>query len=190
MSSNSNNTPLTALEARVLDLIDVHLRFLALAPPPPSPRAPRQQPTAPRPTDEYYYQTSHQQQHRRQRRNPAAQRPRVTQQPRVAQQPIVTQQSRVAQQPRVTRQLTARELADERWYREALRQHNEELENEAARQPTHDHPHDEADHHYLQQEWYMLLSPEEEALYQQFQQHLRILGLPNIDEEAEYEQFE
>ncbi|TGO43572.1 hypothetical protein BOTNAR_1993g00010 [Botryotinia narcissicola] len=97
MSSNSDNTqrPLTDLEAIVLARVDAHLRLLSMEPPQPSPMDPRQQPAAPRPTDEHHQQAPNQQHHRQQSRNPDNQQSRGAQQPRATDLSTATPQTRL-----------------------------------------------------------------------------------------------
>ncbi|KAK6595672.1 hypothetical protein H4I96_09991 [Botrytis cinerea] len=120
MSSNSNNTPLTAQEARVLELIDSHLRLMHHIN--THPRAPLRE--------------------RGQQATAAAAQPTVWHRGQALNQHqqrllgLFTQQSEtpVAQQP-VARRVSYNEI-----HQRVLLQHQQYLENPAAPQPTYDDP--------------------------------------------------
>ncbi|KAM0137142.1 hypothetical protein ACHAO1_004317 [Botrytis cinerea] len=163
MSSNSNNTPLTAQEARVLELIDSHLRLMHHIN--THPRAPLRE--------------------RGQQATAAAAQPTVWHRGQALNQHqqrllgLFTQQSEtpVAQQP-VARRVSYNEI-----HQRVLLQHQQYLENPAAPQPTYDDPQAEALYQYLQQE--SNHNPfQAEARYQIILQQARPSNQPAYDDPA------
>ncbi|ATZ58466.1 hypothetical protein BCIN_16g02420 [Botrytis cinerea B05.10] len=193
MSSNSNNTPLTAQEARVLELIDGHLRLMHHIN--THPRAPLrergQQATAAaaQPTVWHRGQALNQHQQRllglftQQSETPVAQQPVAR---RVSyneiHQRVLLQHQQDLENP-AAQQPVARRVSYNEIHQRVLLQHQQYLENPAAPQPTYDDPQAEALYQYLQQE--SNHNPfQAEARYQIILQQARPSNQPAYDDPA------
>lgn len=162
MSSNSNNTPLTAQGARVLELVDSHLHLiLHVNTPPRAPLRERGQQAAAaaaQPTVSHHSQALTQHQQRllnlftQQSETPVARQPvaRRVSYHEIHQRALLQHQQRL-ENP-ATQQPIAPRVSYNEFYRRALLQHRQHLENPDAPQPTYDDPQAEALYQYLQQE--------------------------------------